>query len=45
MYAPSATRPNFWDDQKKAQTLLRDKKNLESVVTQWDAQVRAISKR
>jgi len=38
-----ASRPNFWDDQKKAQTVLRDKKQLEHVVVSWDAQVRALS--
>ena len=38
-----AARPTFWDDQKKAQTLLRDKKQLEQIVGGWDAQVRAIS--
>ncbi len=38
-----AARPNFWDDQKKAQTILRDKKQLEQIVTGWDSQVRAIS--
>ncbi|MEO8841592.1 MAG: peptide chain release factor 2 [Kofleriaceae bacterium] len=38
-----AARPTFWDDQKKAQTLLREKKQLEHVVVMWDAQSRAIS--
>ena len=38
-----AARPNFWDDQKKAQTLLRSKKELEQVVGGYDAQVRALS--
>jgi peptide chain release factor 2 len=38
-----AARPTFWDDQKKAQTLLKDKKSLEQVVSAWDAQTRAIS--
>jgi peptide chain release factor 2 len=38
-----AARPNFWDDQKKAQALLRNKKGLEQVVTAYDAQVRALS--
>ncbi|HEY4057872.1 MAG TPA: peptide chain release factor 2 [Kofleriaceae bacterium] len=38
-----AARPNFWDDQKKAQALLRDKKSLEQVVTTYDGQVRALS--
>ncbi|HUS32142.1 MAG TPA: peptide chain release factor 2 [Kofleriaceae bacterium] len=38
-----AARPNFWDDQKKAQSVLRDKKHLEQVVTSWDAQSRALS--
>ncbi|MEO6776593.1 MAG: peptide chain release factor 2 [Kofleriaceae bacterium] len=38
-----AARPAFWDDQKKAQTLLREKKHLEQVVGGWDTQVRTIS--
>ncbi|HET9993572.1 MAG TPA: PCRF domain-containing protein, partial [Kofleriaceae bacterium] len=38
-----AAKPAFWDDQKKAQTLLREKKQLEQVVGGWDSQVRAIS--
>ncbi|HEU4616371.1 MAG TPA: peptide chain release factor 2 [Kofleriaceae bacterium] len=38
-----AARPNFWDDQKKAQAILRDKKQLEQVVGAWDAQSRALS--
>ncbi|MEO7732402.1 MAG: peptide chain release factor 2 [Kofleriaceae bacterium] len=38
-----AARPNFWDDQKKAQTLLRSKKELEIVVGGYDAQLRALS--
>ncbi len=38
-----ATRPTFWDDQQKAQTLLRDTKQLKDQVAAWDAQVRAIS--
>ncbi|MBV8761927.1 MAG: peptide chain release factor 2 [Deltaproteobacteria bacterium] len=38
-----AARPNFWDDQKKAQGLLKNKKVLEQIVGGWDAQVRAIS--
>ncbi len=33
----------FWDDQKKAQTLLRSKKELEAIVGGYDAQVRALS--
>ena len=28
-----AARPTFWDDQKKAQAVLRDKKQLEQIVT------------
>jgi len=38
-----ASRPNFWDDQKKAQALLRDKKGLEVVVSGYDSQLRALS--
>ncbi len=38
-----AARPNFWDDQKKAQALLRGKKQLEQIVGGWDGQVRALS--
>jgi peptide chain release factor 2 len=38
-----AARPNFWDDQKKAQTVLRDKKQLESIVGGYDSQLRALS--
>src|SRR4051794_36605762 len=38
-----AARPSFWDDQKKAQTVLRDKKQLEAVVNGYDAQRRALS--
>ena len=38
-----AARPTFWDDQKKAQTLLRSKKELEQVVGGYDAQLRALS--
>ena len=38
-----AARPTFWDDQKKAQNLLREKKALEQVVVSWDAQLRAVS--
>ncbi|HEX4419556.1 MAG TPA: peptide chain release factor 2, partial [Kofleriaceae bacterium] len=38
-----AARPTFWDDQKKAQTLLRSKKELEHVVGSYDAQLRALS--
>jgi peptide chain release factor 2 len=38
-----AARPNFWDDQKKAQAVLRDKKALETVVNLWDSQSRALS--
>jgi len=36
-------RPTFWDDQKKAQSLLRDKKQLEQIVSGWDAQVSALA--
>jgi len=38
-----AARPNFWDDQKKAQTLLRSKKELEGIVVGYDNQLRALS--
>src|SRR5262245_42131235 len=38
-----AARPAFWDDQKKAQGVLRDKKQLEQIVGGYDAQVRARS--
>src|SRR5262249_8574839 len=38
-----AARPAFWDDQKKAQGILRDKKQLEQIVGGYDAQVRALS--
>jgi peptide chain release factor 2 len=38
-----AARPNFWDDQKKAQSLLRNKKELELVVGGYDTQLRALS--
>ncbi|MBL0213669.1 MAG: peptide chain release factor 2 [Myxococcales bacterium] len=38
-----AARPNFWDDQKKAQALLKSKKGLEQVISSYDAQVRALS--
>ncbi|MDQ3363987.1 MAG: peptide chain release factor 2 [Myxococcota bacterium] len=38
-----ASRPNFWDDQKKAKTVLRDKKQLEQIVVGYDSQVRALS--
>ena len=38
-----AARPTFWDDQKKAQGVLRDKKRLEQVVGVYDAQVRALA--
>ncbi|MBL9015884.1 MAG: peptide chain release factor 2 [Myxococcales bacterium] len=38
-----AARPQFWDDQKKAQAVLKDKKGLEQVVGSYDAQVRALS--
>jgi len=34
---------NFWDDQKKAQGILKTKKQLEQVVGAWDAQVRALN--
>lgn len=38
-----AGKPTFWDDQQKAQALLRETKQLKTVVGAWDAQVRAIS--
>ncbi|HTJ40756.1 MAG TPA: peptide chain release factor 2 [Kofleriaceae bacterium] len=38
-----AAQPSFWEDQKKAQTLLKEKKQLESMIGMYDAQVRAIS--
>jgi peptide chain release factor 2 len=38
-----AARPTFWEDQKKAQTLLRTKKELEQIVQGYDAQTRALS--
>jgi peptide chain release factor 2 len=38
-----AARPTFWDDQKKAQALLRTKKQLEQIVGGYDAQLRALS--
>ncbi|MDQ3334719.1 MAG: peptide chain release factor 2 [Myxococcota bacterium] len=38
-----SARPNFWDDQKKAQTLLRTKKQLEGIVVGYDSQLRALS--
>jgi peptide chain release factor 2 len=38
-----AARPTFWDDQKKAQALLRNKKELETIVGGYDAQLRALS--
>ncbi|TMQ06461.1 MAG: peptide chain release factor 2 [Deltaproteobacteria bacterium] len=38
-----AARPTFWEDQKKAQVVLRSKKELESIVGGYDAQVRALS--
>ncbi|MBP6628041.1 MAG: peptide chain release factor 2 [Kofleriaceae bacterium] len=38
-----AARPGFWDDQKKAQAVLKTKKQLEVVVTGYDAQLRTIS--
>jgi len=38
-----AARPTFWDDQKKAQALLRTKKGLEQIVSGYDAQARALS--
>jgi len=37
-----AARPTFWEDQKKAQAVLRDKKQLEQIVGGYDAQVRAL---
>ena len=38
-----AARPTFWDDQKKAQALLKNKKTLEQIVGGWDSQIRALS--
>jgi peptide chain release factor 2 len=38
-----AARPTFWDDQKRAQALLRSKKELEQIVGGYDAQLRALS--
>ncbi|HEY5939102.1 MAG TPA: peptide chain release factor 2 [Kofleriaceae bacterium] len=38
-----AARPTFWDDQKKAQAILRDKKQLEQIVGGYDSQLRALS--
>ncbi|MGE0545614.1 MAG: peptide chain release factor 2 [Kofleriaceae bacterium] len=38
-----AARPTFWDDQKKAQAVLRDKKQLEQVVNGYDTQLRTLS--
>ncbi len=38
-----AAKPSFWDDQKKAQALLRNKKQLETIVGGYDSQVRALS--
>ena len=38
-----AAKPSFWDDQKKAQSLLKEKKSLEQIVTTYDAQLRALS--
>nr|HEX4315482.1 peptide chain release factor 2 [Kofleriaceae bacterium] len=38
-----AARPQFWDDQKKAQAVLRDKKHLEQIVVGYDSQRRALS--
>ncbi|HET9620758.1 MAG TPA: peptide chain release factor 2 [Kofleriaceae bacterium] len=38
-----AARPTFWDDQKKAQGVLRTKKELEQVVGAYDSQARALS--
>src|SRR5262245_53463300 len=38
-----AARPTFWEDQKKAQVVLRNKKELESIVGGYDAQLRALS--
>jgi peptide chain release factor 2 len=37
-----SSRPNFWDDQKKAQAILKQKKQLEQVVGAYDAQVRSL---
>ncbi len=38
-----ASRPGFWDDQKKAQGVLREKKGFDRVVRTYDAQLRAVS--
>ena len=38
-----AAGPNFWADPKKAQGILRNKKQFEQIVSAWDAQARAIS--
>jgi peptide chain release factor 2 len=37
-----ASGPTFWDDQKKAQAVLKHKKQLEQVVGAYDAQLRAL---
>ena len=37
-----ASGPSFWDDQKKAQAILKTKKQLEQVVGSYDAQLRAL---
>jgi peptide chain release factor 2 len=33
---------NFWDDQKRAQSILKTKKQLEQVVVTWDVQMRSL---
>lgn len=38
-----AARPTFWDDPKRAQSVLREKKQLELVVVGYDSQVRALA--
>ena len=38
-----AARPNFWDDQKKAQALLATRSSSSRSSARWDAQVRALS--
>lgn len=37
-----SSRPTFWEDQKKAQAVLKQKKQLEQVVGAYDAQLRAL---
>lgn len=38
-----SARPSFWDDQKKAQGILKQKKQLEAVVGGYDSQLRALA--